>query len=126
MPPSTTYQPTNQPKKLKKVIQARNIVPPSIDPPDTYVKCYVKDGERLRHKKKTRVVRHSSEPIYKQTLKYSVSLAVIACACDPSEPTFLPFHPHLNFYLLLSLLHASITCCCCCYCRAPIYSAVRL
>uniref|UniRef100_A0A336MUV7 CSON005104 protein n=1 Tax=Culicoides sonorensis TaxID=179676 RepID=A0A336MUV7_CULSO len=54
-----------------EVIQARNIVPPTADPPDTYVKCYVKDGERLRHKKKTRVVRNSLEPIYSQTLKYS-------------------------------------------------------
>lgn len=42
-------------------------------PPDTYVKCYIKDGERLRHKKKTRVVRHSAEPFYKQTIKYQVS-----------------------------------------------------
>lgn len=41
-------------------------------PPDTYVKCYIKDGDRLRHKKKTRVVRHSAEPIYKQTIKYQV------------------------------------------------------
>lgn len=41
-------------------------------PPDTYVKCYIKDGERLRHKKKTRVVRHAAEPIYKQTIKYQV------------------------------------------------------
>lgn len=60
-----------------KVIQARNIVPPTSDPPDTYVKCYVKDGERLRHKKKTRVVRNSFEPIYKQTLKYSVSCFIV-------------------------------------------------
>ncbi|XP_036346617.1 regulating synaptic membrane exocytosis protein 3-like, partial [Rhagoletis pomonella] len=54
-----------------EVICARNIVPVDCEtPPDTYVKCYVKDGDRLRHKKKTRVVRHSAEPIYKQTLKY--------------------------------------------------------
>ncbi|XP_017460883.1 PREDICTED: regulating synaptic membrane exocytosis protein 4-like, partial [Rhagoletis zephyria] len=57
-----------------EVICARNIVPVDCEtPPDTYVKCYVKDGDRLRHKKKTRVVRHSAEPIYKQTLKYQVS-----------------------------------------------------
>ncbi|XP_054735167.1 regulating synaptic membrane exocytosis protein 2 [Anastrepha obliqua] len=54
-----------------EVICARNIVPVDCEtPPDTYVKCYVKDGDRLRHKKKTRVVRHSAEPFYKQTLKY--------------------------------------------------------
>ncbi|XP_069967922.1 regulating synaptic membrane exocytosis protein 2 isoform X1 [Bactrocera oleae] len=54
-----------------EVICARNIVPEDCEtPPDTYVKCYIKDGDRLRHKKKTRVVRHSAEPYYKQTLKY--------------------------------------------------------
>ncbi|XP_018795350.1 PREDICTED: regulating synaptic membrane exocytosis protein 1 [Bactrocera latifrons] len=54
-----------------EVTCARNIVPEDCEtPPDTYVKCYIKDGDRLRHKKKTRVVRHSAEPYYKQTLKY--------------------------------------------------------
>lgn len=42
-------------------------------PPDTYVKCYIKDAERLRHKKKTRIIKHSAEPHYKQTIKYQVS-----------------------------------------------------
>jgi len=37
------------------------------------VKCYIKDGDRLRHKKKTRVVRHAAEPLYRQTIKYQVS-----------------------------------------------------
>lgn len=56
-----------------QVICARKIVPVDCEtPPDTYVKCYIKDGDRLRHKKKTRVVRHSAEPIYKQTIKYQV------------------------------------------------------
>lgn len=56
------------------MICARHIVPEDCEtPPDTYVKCYIKDGDRLRHKKKTRVVRHSAEPYYKQTLKYQVS-----------------------------------------------------
>lgn len=41
--------------------------------PDTYVKCYMKDGDRLRQKKKTRVIRHSAEPVYQQSLKYQVS-----------------------------------------------------
>ncbi|XP_064546114.1 regulating synaptic membrane exocytosis protein 1 isoform X4 [Drosophila montana] len=54
-----------------ELICARNIVNADCEtPPDTYVKCYIKDGERLRHKKKTRVVRHAAEPIYKQTIKY--------------------------------------------------------
>uniref|UniRef100_A0A1I8P2R3 Regulating synaptic membrane exocytosis protein 2 n=1 Tax=Stomoxys calcitrans TaxID=35570 RepID=A0A1I8P2R3_STOCA len=57
-----------------EVICARKIVPVDCEtPPDTYVKCYIKDGDRLRHKKKTRVVRHSAEPIYKQTIKYQSS-----------------------------------------------------
>lgn len=56
-----------------QLICARNIVNADCEtPPDTYVKCYIKDGERLRHKKKTRVVRHAAEPIYKQTIKYQV------------------------------------------------------
>lgn len=56
------------------MISARNIVPVDCEtPPDTYVKCYLKDGDRLRQKKKTRVVRHSAEPIYRQTLKYAGS-----------------------------------------------------
>ncbi|XP_055909308.1 regulating synaptic membrane exocytosis protein 1 isoform X1 [Eupeodes corollae] len=57
-----------------EVICARNIVPVDCEtPPDTYVKCYIKDGDRLRHKKKTRVIRHSAEPIYKQIIKYQSS-----------------------------------------------------
>ncbi|XP_017138602.1 regulating synaptic membrane exocytosis protein 2 isoform X1 [Drosophila miranda] len=57
-----------------ELICARNIVNEDCEtPPDTYVKCYIKDGERLRHKKKTRVVRHSAEPFYRQTIKYQSS-----------------------------------------------------
>ncbi|XP_037931754.1 regulating synaptic membrane exocytosis protein 2-like [Teleopsis dalmanni] len=57
-----------------EIICARNIVPVDCEtPPDTYVKCYIKDGDRLRHKKKTRVIRHSAEPFYKQTIKYQSS-----------------------------------------------------
>ncbi|KAF4513938.1 UNVERIFIED_CONTAM: hypothetical protein B566_EDAN018023, partial [Ephemera danica] len=41
---------------------------------DTYVKTYLKDGERWLQKRKTRVFRMSYEPQYKQTLRYS--------ACD--------------------------------------------
>ncbi|XP_058814840.1 regulating synaptic membrane exocytosis protein 2 [Topomyia yanbarensis] len=57
-----------------KVIAARNLVPANSDAtPDTYVKCYLKDGDRLRHKKKTRVVKYLPEPRYNQVLKYSTS-----------------------------------------------------
>uniref|UniRef100_A0A6P4FPW0 Regulating synaptic membrane exocytosis protein 2-like n=1 Tax=Drosophila rhopaloa TaxID=1041015 RepID=A0A6P4FPW0_DRORH len=57
-----------------ELICARNIVNEDCEtPPDTYVKCYIKDGDRLRHKKKTRVVRHAAEPLYRQTIKYQVS-----------------------------------------------------
>lgn len=41
---------------------------------DTYVKTYLRDGERWLQKRKTRVVRHSVEPDFRQTLRYS--------ACD--------------------------------------------
>ncbi|KQS43199.1 regulating synaptic membrane exocytosis protein 1 [Drosophila erecta] len=57
-----------------ELICARNIVNEDCEtPPDTYVKCYIKDGDRLRHKKKTRVVRHAAEPLYRQTIKYQSS-----------------------------------------------------
>lgn len=41
---------------------------------DTYVKTYLRDGDRWLQKRKTRVVRHSNDPQYRQTLRYS--------ACD--------------------------------------------
>ncbi|XP_062561449.1 regulating synaptic membrane exocytosis protein 1 isoform X2 [Armigeres subalbatus] len=57
-----------------KVISARNLMPEDSNAtPDTYVKCYLKDGDRLRHKKKTKVVKYSPEPQYNQVLKYSAS-----------------------------------------------------
>lgn len=56
-----------------EINRARNFLPIDSDTaPDTYVKCYIKDGERLKYKKKTRVARHSLEPAYKQCLKYQV------------------------------------------------------
>ncbi|KAL1516962.1 hypothetical protein ABEB36_000789 [Hypothenemus hampei] len=55
------------------VVCARHIAPRD-SPPDTYVKCYLRDGERWLQKKKTRVSRHSCEPQFRQTLKYQ--------ACD--------------------------------------------
>ncbi|GJQ87408.1 hypothetical protein Trydic_g14552 [Trypoxylus dichotomus] len=56
-----------------EVICARHIAPRDT-PPDTYVKCYLRDGDRWLQKKKTRVARHSCEPQFRQTLKYQ--------ACD--------------------------------------------
>lgn len=56
-----------------EVVCARHIPPREILP-DTYVKCYLRDGEKWLQKKKTRVARHSCEPQFRQTLKYQ--------ACD--------------------------------------------
>lgn len=56
-----------------EVVCARHIASKDA-PPDTYVKCYLRDGDRWLQKKKTRVVRHSCEPQFRQTLKYQ--------ACD--------------------------------------------
>ncbi|CAN7942530.1 unnamed protein product [Ixodes pacificus] len=42
-------------------------------PPDTYVKTYLKEGDRQMQKRKTRVVRHACEPQYRQTLKYTAA-----------------------------------------------------
>lgn len=67
-----------QPKLCLQVISARNIAAADCETmPDTYVKCYLKDGDRLRHKKKTRVIRHSAEPVYQQSLKYQVRVSVL-------------------------------------------------
>ncbi|XP_030750025.1 regulating synaptic membrane exocytosis protein 1 [Sitophilus oryzae] len=56
-----------------EVVCARHIAQKET-PPDTYVKCYLRDGEKWLQKKKTRVCRHSCEPQFRQTLKYQ--------ACD--------------------------------------------
>lgn len=56
------------------VVCARHIYTSRESQPDTYVKCYLRDGDRWLQKKKTRVVKHSCEPQFKQTLKYQ--------ACD--------------------------------------------
>ncbi|XP_076315821.1 regulating synaptic membrane exocytosis protein 2-like [Tachypleus tridentatus] len=42
-------------------------------PPDTYIKTYLKEGEKQMQKRKTRIVRSTSSPQYRQTLKYSMS-----------------------------------------------------
>ncbi|XP_055546188.1 uncharacterized protein LOC129730681 [Wyeomyia smithii] len=63
-------------RKLPKtpVIAARNLIPIGIETtPDTYVKSYLKDGDRLRHKKKTKVVKYAIEPQYNQVLKYTAA-----------------------------------------------------
>lgn len=66
-----------------EIISARNIKetdnPPS--PPDTYVKCYLRDGDRWIQKRKTRVVRRSIEPQFSQVLRYQ--------ACDVLGRTLL-------------------------------------
>lgn len=41
---------------------------------DTYIKTYLKDNDRSLQKRKTKVVSHSCNPVFRQTLKYS--------ACD--------------------------------------------
>lgn len=41
---------------------------------DTYIKTYLKDNDRSLQKRKTKVVSHSANPVFHQTLKYS--------ACD--------------------------------------------
>lgn len=80
-----------------QLICARNIVNADCEtPPDTYVKCYIKDGERLRHKKKTRVVRHAAEPIYKQTIKYQVRLTMMQMASKSDNQIQFVFLLHCN------------------------------
>ncbi|KAG7155659.1 Regulating synaptic membrane exocytosis protein 2-like 2 [Homarus americanus] len=39
--------------------------------PDTYVKTYLREGNRRLQKRKTRVTRHSREPQYQQSLRYA-------------------------------------------------------
>lgn len=56
-----------------EVICARHIPKREIAP-DTYVKCYLRDGDKWLQKKKTKVAKHSYEPHFRQTLKYQ--------ACD--------------------------------------------
>lgn len=72
-----------------QINKARHFLPIDSDTiPDTYVKCYIKDGERLKYKKKTRVVRHSLEPVYQQCLKYQVRQRRWPNACSPRPNPF--------------------------------------
>ncbi|KAJ9589578.1 hypothetical protein L9F63_017216 [Diploptera punctata] len=65
-----------------EVMCARNIACEARESmPDTYVKTYLRDGDRWLQKRKTRVVRHSNDPQYRQTLRYS--------ACDVLGRTLL-------------------------------------
>ncbi|XP_074595814.1 regulating synaptic membrane exocytosis protein fife isoform X2 [Brevipalpus obovatus] len=58
-----------------EVITARNLGKGQLNqPPDTYVKTYLKENSRHTNKKKTRVVYGSFDPLYKQTLKYDAAL----------------------------------------------------
>ena len=43
---------------------------------DTYIKTYLRCEERWLHKRKTKVIRHSKSPIFRQTLKYPRSDAL--------------------------------------------------
>ncbi|XP_073997742.1 regulating synaptic membrane exocytosis protein fife isoform X2 [Rhodnius prolixus] len=61
-----------------EVICARGI---KGEPPDTYVKTYLREGERWLQKRKTRVVRRSNEPQFRQTLRYA--------ACDITGRTLV-------------------------------------
>nr|XP_012147152.1 PREDICTED: regulating synaptic membrane exocytosis protein 1 [Megachile rotundata] len=54
-----------------EVICAIDICPEEKEEPDTYVKTYLRDGDRWLQKRKTRVIRHSRNPQYRQTIKYS-------------------------------------------------------
>ncbi|XP_076669280.1 regulating synaptic membrane exocytosis protein fife isoform X3 [Andrena cerasifolii] len=54
-----------------EVICAKDICPGEKEEPDTYVKTYLRDGDRWLQKRKTRVIRHSRNPQYRQTIKYS-------------------------------------------------------
>ncbi|XP_076380008.1 regulating synaptic membrane exocytosis protein fife isoform X2 [Megalopta genalis] len=54
-----------------EVICARDVCPEDREEPDTYVKTYLRDGDKWIQKRKTRVVRHKRNPEYRQTIKYN-------------------------------------------------------
>ncbi|CAG9856212.1 unnamed protein product [Phyllotreta striolata] len=60
--------------QLEVEVACARHIPAKEAPPDTYVKCYLRDGDRWLQKKKTRVAKHSCEPQFRQTLRYQ--------ACD--------------------------------------------
>ena len=66
---------------FSQILMARKIVPINSEPPDTYVKCYLKDSDRMRQKKKTDIVRSSAEPIYNKIIKYAVNMLLLVGGC---------------------------------------------
>ncbi|CAH2091149.1 unnamed protein product [Euphydryas editha] len=59
-----------------EISHARRVYGVNGEVPDSYVKCYLRDGEKWLHKRKTRVIRRTTEPHFKQTLKYQASEAL--------------------------------------------------
>ncbi|XP_013140064.1 PREDICTED: regulating synaptic membrane exocytosis protein 2 [Papilio polytes] len=59
-----------------EVSHARRVYGVNGEVPDSYVKCYLRDGDKWLHKRKTRVIRRTTEPHFKQTLKYQASDAL--------------------------------------------------
>ncbi|CAG9087795.1 unnamed protein product [Plutella xylostella] len=59
-----------------EVSHARRVYGVNGEVPDSYVKCYLRDGDKWLHKRKTRIVRRTTEPKFKQTLKYQASEAL--------------------------------------------------
>ncbi|XP_063382543.1 regulating synaptic membrane exocytosis protein 1 isoform X2 [Cydia fagiglandana] len=59
-----------------EISHARRVYGVNGEVPDSYVKCYLRDGDKWLHKRKTRVVRRTTEPHFKQTLKYQASCAL--------------------------------------------------
>lgn len=59
---------------------------------DTYVKTYLRDGERWLQKRKTRVVRHTNEPDFRQTLRYSACDVLGRTLGNQTFITFLIIH----------------------------------
>ncbi|KAK7592901.1 hypothetical protein V9T40_007653 [Parthenolecanium corni] len=54
-----------------KVCSARGLTPTD-NPPDTYVKMYLRDNDRLLLKRKTAIAKKSCSPEFNQTIKYAV------------------------------------------------------
>ncbi|KAJ0178364.1 hypothetical protein K1T71_006187 [Dendrolimus kikuchii] len=59
-----------------EVSHARRVYGVNGEVPDSYVKCYLRDGDKWLHKRKTRVIRRTTEPHFKQTLKYQANEAL--------------------------------------------------
>ncbi|XP_073947259.1 regulating synaptic membrane exocytosis protein fife isoform X3 [Choristoneura fumiferana] len=59
-----------------EISHARRVYGVNGEVPDSYVKCYLRDGDKWLHKRKTRVVRRTTEPHFKQTLKYQANEAL--------------------------------------------------